>query len=340
MSADHEVSIEQEVNQIQMQRPHVVLLGAGASRAACLNGDKNGMTLPLMEDLVDIVGLSSLLERLGINPEQNFEEIFSDLYEKKQFRNVKEIQKAVENYFKKLELPEKPTVYDHLILSLREKDLIATFNWDPLLMQAYLRNNKTGLSLPKLVFLHGNISIGYCEKDNIKGLAGALCRKCGKRFVSSPLLYPIRKKNYSKNLFIANEWGVLDWGFKNAFMITIFGYSGPKTDQEAIAAMKNAWGDNTKREMEQTSFITIEDEDQICNNWDAFIHTHHYEVHGNFYDSWISDHPRRTGEAYINQYIEAEFINQNPIPEDLDFSELWKWYAQFKEAEEKSATVL
>ena len=31
--------------------PHVVLLGAGASRAVCTNGDKHGRKLPLMSDL-------------------------------------------------------------------------------------------------------------------------------------------------------------------------------------------------------------------------------------------------------------------------------------------------
>ena len=333
MNSEHEVSIEQEVSQVQMQRPHVVLLGAGASRAACLTGDRNGRILPLMLDLVKVVNLESLLKQWGINSEQNFEEIFSDLYEKKQFQKIETIQKAIEDYFDKIELPEKPTIYDHLILSLRNKDLIATFNWDPLLTQAYLRNKKAGLSLPKLAFLHGNICIGYCEKDKVKGLAGSPCARCGERFVSTPLLYPIKNKNYAGDQFIANEWKILDWGFKNAFMMTIFGYSGPKTDQEAITAMKNAWGDKNQREMEQTAFITIENEEQICENWDPFIHTHHYEVRSDFYDSWIADHPRRTGEAYINQYIEAKFIDQNAIPRDLDFPELWEWYTQFKEAE-------
>ena len=37
-----EVSIREEINQIRMERPHVVILGAGASYAAFPNGDKNG----------------------------------------------------------------------------------------------------------------------------------------------------------------------------------------------------------------------------------------------------------------------------------------------------------
>ena len=64
-----------------------------------------------------------------------------------------------------------------------------------------------------------------------------------------------------------------------------------------------------------------------------FIHTHHYEAHSNFYDSWIANHPRRTGEAYINQYIDAMFIDNNPIPKDLHFPDLWDWFERLQEVE-------
>jgi len=333
MNTEFEVSVEQEISSIKMQRPHVVVLGAGASRATCLNGDKNEKVLPLMKDFTEVVGLKSYIQQWGINPDHNFEEIFSDLYERNENEKVAQIENIVEEYFDQLELPDKPTIYDHLVLSLREKDLIATFNWDPLLMQAYLRNSKAGLKLPILAFLHGNIRTGYCKKHNIAGLAGVRCRKCGRIYKRAPLLYPIKKKNYSKELFIANEWKRLKWGFENAFMVTIFGYSAPKTDQEAIGAMKKAWGDKNQRAVEQITFITTQTDDEVSENWEPFIHTHHYEVNADFYDSWIANHPRRTGEAYLNQDPEAKFIRNNPIPRDLDFPVLWEWYGQFKEAE-------
>ena len=335
MNSSHEVSVEQEIADVKMGRPHVVVLGAGASRQTCPNGDKNKKVIPLMSDFTETVGLKSLLTGWNINPDQNFEEIFSDLYEKKEEDKIVQIEKIVEEYFDQLELPDKPTLYDHLVLSLRGADLIATFNWDPLLMQAYLRNGKAGLKLPRLSFLHGNIGAGYCEKDKIAGLANGRCRICGQIYKRTPLLYPIKKKDYAKDLFIADEWKHLKWGFENAFMITIFGYSGPKTDHEAIGAMKEAWGDKNNREMEQTAFITTQSEDEVSENWEPFIHTHHYEVAADFYDSWIANHPRRTGEAYLNQYLEAKFVENNPIPRSLDFPELWVWYGQFKDAEVK-----
>jgi hypothetical protein len=333
MNTDLEVSIEQEVADVKMGKPHVVVLGAGASRQTCPKGDKNHKILPLMKDFTEAVGLKPLLNNWSINSEQNFEEIFSDLYEKNENDKITQIENAIEKYFDQLELPDKPTIYDHLVLSLREKDLITTFNWDPLLMHAYLRNSKAGLKLPRLAFLHGNIRAGYCEKDKVAGLANMRCRKCGKIYKRMLLLYPIKKKDYSKDLFIANEWKQLEWGFENAFMITIFGYSGPKTDTEAIDAMKKAWGDKNQRAMEQTAFITTQSDDEVSENWKPFIHTHHYEIVADFYNSWIANHPRRTGEAYLNQYLEAKFITNNPIPRDLDFQALWKWYKQFNNAE-------
>ncbi|MFH1178703.1 MAG: hypothetical protein V1711_03225 [bacterium] len=335
MSPDYEVSVEQEIADVKMGRPHVIVLGAGASVATCPKGDKNGKALPLMSNFADVVGLKRIIQGWGANPEQNFEEIFSDLYERKESEKIAQIEKVVEEYFDQLELPDKPTVYDHLVLSLREKDLIATFNWDPLLMHAYLRNGKAGLRLPRLVFLHGNVRVGYCEKHRVSGLANQRCKECGQIYKRVPLLYPIKKKDYAEDFFIASEWKQLKWGFENAFMITIFGYSGPKTDQEAIGAMKEAWGDKNQRSMEQTTFITTQSDDEVSENWEPFIHTHHYEVDADFYNSWIANHPRRTGEAYLNQYLEAKFIDNNPIPRGLDFPELWGWYERFKDAEKK-----
>jgi len=334
MASNSEMTIEQEVAQIRMKKPHVVVLGAGASRANCPNGDKNSKKLPLMRDFTDVLDIKSMLQEWEIDPEQNFEEIFSDLHEKGEKEKLEKIEQAVEDYFNELELPEKPTMYDHLILSLREKDLIATFNWDPLLTQAYLRNSKVGLKLPRMAFLHGNVGVGYCEKDKVTGRIEMKCRKCGEDFKRSPLLYPIREKDYAKNPFIRNEWGVLRGGFQNAFMITIFGYSGPKTDTEAISAMQNSWGNVEDRPIEQTNFITTRSEEDILANWKDLIHTHHYTIDNNFYDSWIAKHPRRTGEAYLNQYFDVKFIEDNPIPRDLDLPELWKWFLQFKKAED------
>src|SRR5581483_4203482 len=333
--SEREITAQEEVAQVHMGRPHVVILGAGASRATFPDGDKNVKILPLMKDFSQVLNLQSLFEKFGLKSNANFEDVFSDLYENGDMEKVEIIQKKISNYFKSLQLTNHPTIYDHLVLSLRGKDIIATFNWDPLLLDAYVRNKDKVISLPKLAFLHGNVGVGWCEKDKKVGLSFRSCPKCNTHYSPVPLLYPIKKKNYSANLFIQNEWETLKWGLKNAFMITIFGYSGPKSDEEAIGVMKEAWGDKYKRELEQTAFITPLEEEEIHDNWKSFIHTHHCEIDNDFYNSWIANHPRRTGEAWMHQYIEAKFIDNNPIPKDMNFPELWEWYAKFREPEEQ-----
>jgi hypothetical protein len=84
---------------------------------------------------------------------------------------------SMAGYFGALQLPEKPTIYDHLIMGLRETDLIATFNWDPLLLQAFQRAPRW-LSKPRLAFLHGSVAIGYCDTDERTGVVcGSACKR-------------------------------------------------------------------------------------------------------------------------------------------------------------------
>ena len=68
--------------------------------------------------------------------------------------------------------------------------------------------------------------------------------------------------------------------------------------------------------------------------WDKFIFSHHYQFHTSFHDSWIARHPRRTIEAFNNQYLEAKFIDDNPLPRDASLSELKEWFKPLLEIED------
>jgi len=54
-------------------------------------------------------------------------------------------------------------------------------------------------------------------------------------------------------------------------MLTIFGYSAPKSDVEAIELMKGAWGDKYKRNLEQIEIIDVKEEAELSNTWDDSI---------------------------------------------------------------------
>ena len=93
--------------------------------------------------------------------------------------------------------------------------------------------------------------------------------------------------------------------------------------------------------MEQTEIIHRPgaDTDALVERWQPFIHTHHYELHDTFYDSWLGQHPRRTQEAHWNQYYEAKFIETNPIPKDIDdLAALAAWFEPLIAAE-RAASV-
>lgn len=334
------MNIVELIEDTSMGRPHVVILGAGASLAAFPEGDANGKRLPLMADFVDTIGLNSILEKQGISyGDKNFEEIYSDLYEDSSYEYLVEIiENEVWEYFSQLELPPYPTLYDHLVLSLRAKDLIATFNWDPFLYYACWRNHHR-VELPRIVYLHGNVAVGYCLKDHTKGWIGSECDKCGKKFIPSRLLYPIKQKDYSQDVFIKAEWEYFKRVLSSAYILTIFGYGAPQSDVEATELMKGAWGNKYKRNIEQIEIIDKKGEQELGDTWKDFIHTHHYDVIDNLYESLIGLFPRRTCEAEWNYTMpkKPSFYPHNPVPKNLGFKELWEWYSLLKEAENKKA---
>lgn len=321
----------QEIN-YWVSRPHVVILGAGASYSAFPNGDKNGKELPLMHNLIDKLGLSSLLSS---KMHDNFEEVYSQLAGDKTKIDLREkIEEKVYDYFSVLEVHNKPTIYDYLLLSLREKDVVATFNWDPFLIQSYRRNYiKFEGKLPALYFLHGNVKVGYCQNDGVAGAIGNPCSRCKKPLSPTKLLYPVTNKNYDQDPFIASQWKELQSHLLNAFILTIFGYGAPRSDKKAIDLMSKAWG---SKELKQIEIIDIKGEKELVDSWGDFIHSHHYDIHQNFYDSWIAKHPRRTVESFCRQTLGCESIDDNPVPNEyVNFNELWSWYEKLI-LEEKS----
>lgn len=59
--------------------PHVVILGAGASRAAFPHGDANGKQVPLLADLPDCLGLRVSISSAGFSDAEDFESIYDKL---------------------------------------------------------------------------------------------------------------------------------------------------------------------------------------------------------------------------------------------------------------------
>ena len=332
-----EITRQQEIEDAFFDRPHVVVLGAGASIAA-VPQDRNGRPLPDMRGLAALPEISDLFESVGIaDAGADFEAAYARLRSTNANAGVGDrIDQIVRDYFAAVEIGDDPTVYDHLLLGLRSKDVIATFNWDPLIVQAEARLRLAGvMNLPQVVFLHGNVAITACMDDRKAGLAGQSCPSCGRKMDPVPLMYPVTEKNYEANSFISHAWGSLRWGLEHGRIVTIFGYRAPVSDVAAIAEFKRAWGTPDERQFEQFEFIVRpeSDHDETRERWDDFVHTHHYDVWDDFFESWIALHPRRTGEVYFRQFIEANFVDTNPVPRGLDLESTIDWYRELMKHE-------
>ncbi|MGI8516103.1 MAG: hypothetical protein ACR2NT_13460 [Acidimicrobiia bacterium] len=106
------------------------------------------------------------------------------------------------------------------------------------------------------------------------------------------------------------------------------------TDLEAVELLKQGWGDPKGRELEETEIIDLVPKGELREKWAPFIHTHHYQTHTSFYDSWLAKHPRRSCEAWRNQFLEAKFISDNQVPTSFnDFGAMVDWFKPLFAAE-------
>ena len=325
---------EMEVKTVRGGQPHVVILGAGASRHACPKGDAAKRILPLMKDLIGTVGLTPILDAHGVSGAgEDFEAVYSRLDGQPPFAKCcEELEERVHAYFSALRLPDHPTVYDHLVLSLRPRDVIATFNWDPLLVQAAQRNAMR-VALPRLLFLHGNVAVGFCEKDKRKGPFPGRCPKCHQPFQPTQLLYPVKDKNYSRRPLIWDEWQDLLDAMKVACILTIFGFGAPATDVEAVELMRTAWPAPQKQTAQWVELVNKTPRDELLDQWKTFILSHHADTTTDFYESRIARHPRRTGEAWAATHLFGMWEGGHHLPENAGFPELWAWFHQLVAAE-------
>lgn len=221
---------------------------------------------------------------------------------------VKQIEQRVEDYFSQLALPEYPTIYDLLLLSLREKDAIFTFNWDPFLVDARTRHAGS-VPLPHIFHLHGNVRIGFCEQCGLAMRKAAVCPTCGASLTPTRLLYPVEQKNYTDDPFVASQWDRARDFIKQAGIITIFGYSAPTTDKEAMAIFTEAWkGDDPNKPLERLEIIDVRDHNELGWQWSSFAFFDHYDTRRSFYESLLAHYPRRSCEALVHRGFDGKYV--------------------------------
>ncbi|HJW94973.1 MAG TPA: hypothetical protein VJ901_15265 [Thermoanaerobaculia bacterium] len=305
----------------------MVILGAGASIAACPHGDRNGRRLPAMASLVDVVGLGPLLDSAGISADRrsNFEELYSSISAEERWAELRStLELKITEYFDGIEIPRTVTVYDQLLLSMRRKDLIASFNWDPLLIAA-LHRNRHLRELPEVVFLHGNVGMGVCLTDRKTGYFGGRCGVCSEPYERSKLLYPVAAKNYAENPVIANQWGRLELKLREAFMVTIFGYSAPVSDVKAREIMQLAWNANGTRTLAELQIVDIRPSRDLVKSWQSFVTGDHYSTKKRITETLLLRFPRRSCDAWGWAVLQNDPWNERPLPKFQRLDRLQRW---------------
>ena len=322
------------INSPHYNAPHVVLLGAGASKAACQEGDGNDQLVPLMNELPSVLGDTwrNLVENVP-GTWRGFEAQFTWLRNQSKYqRDLENVEQLIHRHFQNLKLPDHATIYDHLVLGLRRKDIIATFNWDPFLMLAHRRNRDVA-DLPDIRFLHGCVSHASCPVHDVLGVPGEQCPKCGDLLVGGVLLFPDQEKDYTEDTLVSRDWRAVTDRLKKAFHLTIFGYSGPSTDHLAKELILEQW---RKSRLHQVGHVEIIDISPACvlrRNWQSFIPFHHEMIVSSFWDSIIAKWPRRTAEYKLGASLYATPSEQiGPYRTD-SLEELQQWHLEIALAE-------
>jgi hypothetical protein len=315
----------------EMKSPHVVILGAGASKACCPDGDANGLLVPLTDELPRVPGIAEILAECGVlwRRGQKFEDTYDRLYKEGiHAAQLAEMERRLHEYLTQLRLPDALTVYDKLLLALTPNDLVATFNWDPLLLHAFRRSQIAGAA-PKLAFLHGCVDVGVCSTHNQIGYQDRSCPACGGPLGPTKLLYPISDKDYDENPVIRDQWAAFDHHLENAYFVTIFGYSAPVNDSKAISRMEQLWSRNRRGNLLQVEFVVEPGtacRRQVAEKWADFLVGEHFDVCDKFERSWLSRCPRRTCVALWQTAQNNDwYYPDNPFPECSGVEELKAW---------------
>lgn len=294
--------------------PQLVILGAGASFAAIPQGDRNGKKLSCMDGFVKNMGLSHIMEGVELHTtSENLEDIYTELCNRDDMIHLRYcLEEGIVSKMKEYILPDEPTAYDYLIASLKGGDVIVSFNWDNLLIQAYNRildimPMRDERRMPNLVFVHGNVGMGYCEEC---GMPSAIqlrtCKKCGGKIKESKLLYPVKNKGYNKDKNIYRSWNNFLSEIPNAGMITIFGYACPQSDVEAREAMIRAYS-SRPHNLESIDIIDLKPKDEVYDNWRDILkyNNYHANIVEDFSVSQLAKYPRRSVEGYVNTNLKG-----------------------------------
>jgi hypothetical protein len=109
---------------------------------------------------------------------------------------------------------------------------------------------------------------------------------------------------------------------ENAYFITIFGYSAPTTDAEAVRIMKDKWKANPSQELGEIDIIDILSEEELNKTWKGFFVSQHFSIVDRYEKSYLAHYPRRSCEALAGATLMLKSWRNKPLPETKDLVKL------------------
>ena len=117
-------------------------------------------------------------------------------------------------------------------------------------------------------------------------------------------------------------------------MLTIFGYSGPDSDWDAVDLLKNAWMARSARKFEHVEVMDIAPKEDLQERWSGFTPTNHLQVVRYYEESFVGRWPRRSPEGLFLAMSKGIPSDNCPLSDTDDLTEL---HAQVRDIAEWEA---
>jgi hypothetical protein len=258
----------------------------------------------------------------------NYEEFFTEIVHRNDKDLIDKLEQRTWDYFSAIKIQNTITLYDKLVLALRPKDTIISFNWDPLLPYAYRRNGFLR-TLPALWFLHGNVLNGYCPEHMRIGWNDDKCSVCKKPLIRTPLLHPVFEKDYESHSVLSESWRHFDHELMDSYFLTIFGYSAPESDKAARLRIHKMLDKNRRKNLAQLELVDINYDYLIKSTYKELYKTMHVSLFKSINSSWIMQFSKLSCEALYYATLMQEPIHPNPQLETNNLTELQGWAKEF-----------
>lgn len=176
--------------------------------------------------------------------------------------------------------------------------------------------------------MHGNVDLGLDPDQKTFTFLSDKPRQ-----TPTKLLYPVEKKDYNSDEFVADQWTRATEALSDAYYVTIIGYSAPQTDVEAKSLLLKAWRDNSTRTLAEFSIVDVRDTQEVETSWSDFLDGAHGGAISDVGQEYFMFHPRRTCEAFAFATLQQDPWTEDRFPKAKTLQELETWIKPLIEEE-------